>query len=167
MELLLNTDMARQNMLMPGPKDVKIVIPFNSNVINRDEIEKWTVRGNKPAALAALLNQIRMLEPGDGTNMYTGVAAAFEQLDRIGKELSAYHTEIVVMSDGRSNGEMDWMLSQPSVQKLGSDIPVFTITFGDADPAQMEALARQFHGRKFDGVKNLVLSLQEAQGYNQ
>jgi Ca-activated chloride channel family protein len=167
MELLLNTDMARQNMLMPGTKDIKLVIPFNSDVLNKGEFNEWTVRGNGPKELAALLNRIRTLEPGDGTNMYTGVAAAFEQIERIGKDLSGFHTEIIVMSDGRSTDARDWMMNEPGVRALGSDIPVFTITFGDADPAQMEALAKAFHGRKFDGTKNLVLSLQEAQGYNQ
>ncbi len=167
MELLLNTDMARQNMLMPGAKDIKIVIPFNGDVINKGEIEQWTLRGNDPTALAALLRRIRALEPNGGTNMYAGVAAAFDEIGRVGKNLSGYHSEIIVMSDGRSSDARDWMMQQPGVQQLGSDIPVFTITFGDADPTQMEALATQFHGRKFDGSKNLVLSLQEAQGYNQ
>jgi Ca-activated chloride channel family protein len=167
MELLLNTDMARQNMLMPGAKDIKIVIPFNSDVINKGEIDQWTVSGNDPKALSALLEKIRTLEPSDGTNMYTGVAAAYDQIGAVGKGLAGYHTEIIVMSDGRSSQASDWLMNQPGVKALGSDIPVFTITFGDADPEQMEALATTFHGRKFDGRKNLVLSLQEAQGYNQ
>ena len=41
-----------------------------------------------------------------------------------------------------------------------------TILFGEADPQQMQELARVTSGRMFDGRKDMITAFREAKGYN-
>ena len=43
---------------------------------------------------------------------------------------------------------------------------MFAITFGDADPQQLEALAQLTRARVFDGRKDLAAAFRTARGYN-
>ena len=52
------------------------------------------------------------------------------------------------------------------VQSLGLDIPVFSITFGDADPSQLQQLAELTGGRVFDGTEDLTEAFRSVKGYN-
>jgi Ca-activated chloride channel family protein len=70
------------------------------------------------------------------------------------------------MSDGKSEGSLEEFARTAEAESLGRDIPVYTILFGDADPSQMEALAKWSGGKMFDGRKNVVESFREAKGYN-
>lgn len=49
---------------------------------------------------------------------------------------------------------------------LGHDIPTYTILFGDADPQQMQKLARTTSGRMFDGRTDILVAFRQAKGYN-
>src|SRR5262245_41493990 len=44
-DLLLDQDKARQNLLFIGPRDRTIVIPFDSQPRNKDDLASWTVDG--------------------------------------------------------------------------------------------------------------------------
>ena len=58
------------------------------------------------------------------------------------------------MTDGQS---MDNLYEfEDAVSEYGADIPVFSITFGDADPSQLEELAEMTGGRVFDGTQDLT-----------
>ena len=45
-------------------------------------------------------------------------------------------------------------------------VPIFGITFGDADRSQLDALANATGARVFDGSKDLVAAFRSARGYN-
>ena len=49
---------------------------------------------------------------------------------------------------------------------MAADIPVFSITFGDADPSQLEDLAALTDARVFDGTKDLTEAFRSVKGYN-
>ena len=48
----------------------------------------------------------------------------------------------------------------------GIDVPVFSITFGTADPTQLEELAEATGGRVFDGTQDLTEAFRSVKGYN-
>ena len=52
------------------------------------------------------------------------------------------------------------------VETYGNDIPVFSITFGDADPDQLEELAEMTGARVFDGTEDLTEAFRGVKGYN-
>jgi len=168
MRNVLETDMARQHMLLAGPKDISVVIPFDTSPRNEGHVEDWTVRGNDPQKMRDLLGRVVNETPGGGTATFDAVLLAFKSIHGLGVPLRDYHTAIVVMTDGRANKGHDLPQVHDELQRaqLEEDIPVYAILFGDADPKQMNALASAFSGRTFDGTKNLVATLQEVQGYN-
>ena len=72
------------------------------------------------------------------------------------------------MTDGKSNpgvGMGDLRRAMTDL-RLNYDIPVFSILFGDADPQQLDEIAKHTSGRVFDGRKDLVQAFREAKGYN-
>ena len=94
--------------------------------------------------------------------MYAAVAAALTWLGQYKNDLGNYHVAIIVMSDGKSDGK----LADTQRHPLSKDVPVYTILFGEADPMQMQELARVTSGRMFDGRKDMIAAFREAKGYN-
>jgi len=58
---LLTPEKAREYLLQPGSEDVTTIIAFNDALI-----KSWTVRGNNPDTLGALLDSVKSLEPRGG-----------------------------------------------------------------------------------------------------
>ena len=68
------------------------------------------------------------------------------------------------MTDGQSVNDQHEF--EDAVSEYGADIPVFSITFGDADPTQLEELAEMTGGRVFDGTQDLTEAFRNVKGYN-
>jgi Ca-activated chloride channel family protein len=72
------------------------------------------------------------------------------------------------MTDGQSNTGASWGDLQASINRLhAQNIPVYAITFGDADVNQLSQIVNYTSGKMFDGKSNLVLAIRTAKGYNQ
>ncbi|MBF0469367.1 MAG: VWA domain-containing protein, partial [Desulfamplus sp.] len=98
MRTLLDQNIAKEFLLQSSSEDTTYVIPFNSN-----PVASWKVEGNDPAALDELLNRVESLTPSGGTNMYKAAEVAIK-LIKNDAESGKYHTSIIVMSDGASEG---------------------------------------------------------------
>lgn len=157
MTLLLNQDQAKANLLNASKDEVTIILPFNSDIIAR-----WDVQGNDPQALSGLLQNVLNLQPGGGTNIYLPAAAGLE--DMLKMPLDKYVPAIILMTDGKSDGQ--YRDFAEIWQRSGADIPVFSIMFGDAESSQLDALASLTRGRVFDGRQDLVKAFRAAKGYN-
>ena len=168
MRNVLETDIARQHMLLAGPRDISVVILFDSAPRNAGQVGDWTVRGNNPQEMRDLLRKVVDASAGGGTATFDAILLAFETIRDLGVPLHDYHAAIVVMTDGRANKgrSLESLENELQARQMEEDIPVYAILFGDADPKQMNALASAFSGRTFEGRKNLVGTLQEVQGYN-
>ena len=72
------------------------------------------------------------------------------------------------MTDGKSGGNLNEV--KGFWKKLNAPFelpPIFSVTFGDADPGQLNAIAQYSTGRVFDGKKQgLVKAFREVKGYN-
>ena len=68
------------------------------------------------------------------------------------------------MTDGKS--EFHKARFERAREQYGFDIPVFSITFGSADPSQLEELAEETGGRVFDGTEDLTEAFRSVKGYN-
>ena len=60
------------------------------------------------------------------------------------------------MTDGDSQGTMAGLQKVRRKFTFGMDVPIFSISFGNANPQQLENIASQTSGRVFDGSKNLA-----------
>ncbi len=155
---LLTPQLARQNLIQWTPQDHIFVIPFDGNV-------RWVAEADgSPAAQAQLLAKVQGEEASDGTDMYACAEKAFEVMSPyVSAPNNNYLPAIVIMTDGRSEQRSDF----PQVWRTqGRQIPIFGVTFGDADPEQLNDLANLTQARVFDGHADLVAAFRSVRGYN-
>ena len=156
MEQLLIQENARKNFLQASENEVNIIIPFNGDVI-----DTYTATGNG-SELEALYDKVENQEVGGGTDMY---AAAVRGIELLGEyDLSQYTPAIILLTDGQSSGSLSDF--EAAYAGLGTEVPVFSIMFGDADETQLEELARYTNARVFDGRENLTEAFRSVKGYN-
>lgn len=157
MELLLDQKQAREYLINASSQDRILVIPFNSQPRSI-----WETTGNDPKELSALLGQVQALSPGGGTDIYQPAQQGLEMIAKM--NLDKYVPAIILMTDGQSEGSFESF--ERTWQRLGLDIPVFSIMFGEASEDQLERLAKLTRGRVFDGRHDLVKAFRTAKGYN-
>ena len=78
--------------------------------------------------------------------------------------LATYLPAILIMTDGRSDGDSAGFMAQWNA--VSPHVPVFGITFGDAEKSQLDTLAAQTSARVFDGAADLAGAFRAARGYN-
>ncbi|MBP5683892.1 MAG: extracellular solute-binding protein [Bacilli bacterium] len=148
------SDKAKTNMIQFGEMDKVDVIAFDSDVN-----EPWSSTGND---LTTLLEQINTYEVGGSTALYP---AALKAVNILAKESDEYNTSIVLMTDGAGNvGSFKEL--EKGYKSLGKEIPIYSITFGDALEYQLEQMAKLSNGKVFDGRSDLVSAFKMVRGYN-
>jgi len=143
-------------LLQATDQDVFVAIPFSS--------EPWQVMiAEGPQEAVALAERVQRLPPHGGTDMY---ACAREMIARLRSrpEAATHTTAMILMTDGRSDG--DPAAFRQDYQRAEIDIPIFAITFGDADQSQLEDVADWTRARVFDGRDDLTRAFRHARGYN-
>jgi Ca-activated chloride channel family protein len=160
MRLLLDPDQAKRYLLQPSASDLHVVVPFDSRP--RDVL---TCKGNDPQALQRLLRQVEALRAEGGTDLYSGLVRALRELGK-SDALDGYLPAIVLMTDGKSEGNIRGLESELRRTPGGAGIPVYSITFGEADERQLKQVSDLTEGRVFDGQKDLATTFRKAKGYN-
>ena len=158
MSMLLDQQKAKSYMLQASTKDVTIVIPFDNNVL-----DIWKAEGNDETTLLELQSKIDSLDPQGGTDIYKPLIKAMDEIKKY--NVSDYTTSIILMSDGKSNvNSYNQVVEKWNQENL--DIPIFSITFGESDDRELQALADFSTARVFDGKDNLEKAFKQAKGYN-
>jgi len=165
MRTLLDQQQASKYLLQGAPNDVTIVLAFDDQIINANESGAWTVRGNNPEELERLLARIESQPTRNRTDIYRPAAVALSLMKEQG--IGDRFPAIILMTDGQSNsGAGIGQLEQARAVTGLDSVPVFGITFGEADPAQLNSIAELTDGRVFDGTKDLVGAFRKAKGNN-
>lgn len=157
MEFLLTPERAAELLVQWSPRDRIFVIPFNGTVIN-----SWEGTGQAPDQ-ATLLDHVRTMRADGGTDMYACAAEGLRRMRTLPNREN-YLPAIIIMTDGKSEGDPTEFLSRLSPQDRTT--PIFGITFGEADRSQLDVLATGTGGRVFDGSKDLTNAFRSARGYN-
>jgi Ca-activated chloride channel family protein len=157
MEFILTPAQAAPVLAQWTPDDRILVFPFDSNV--RTE---FTATGSE-ADQAQLLAQVEQQSADGGTDMYSCAAAALAAI-KATPNLGNYLPAIVIMTDGRTDGSADQFLGD--WRAFDPHVPVFGITFGDADATQLTSLADATSARVFNGKADLAGAFRAARGYN-
>ena len=153
---LLIQKIARENFLQASERDVTIVIPFSSDVM-----DVWKAEGNG-ADLEALYDKSDNLETNEGTDMYAAITEGIKQMSSY--DLSQYTPAVIVMTNGASqNGFRDF---SETYRADRDTVPVFSIMYGDADPKQLDQLAELTNARVFNGRNDLTGAFRQVRGYN-
>ncbi|MCB9992080.1 MAG: substrate-binding domain-containing protein [Hyphomicrobiaceae bacterium] len=157
MQFLFTPDEASRVLVQWSPKDRIIVLPFDSDVRRQIDIPGDT------ASQSGLLAQIGQERAGGGTNMYDCAETALKAMNATAN-LKDFLPAIVVMTDGRSDDAFNRFME--TWRRANQKIPVFGITFGDADKSQLDRLAEATAGRVFNGQADLAGAFRSARGYN-
>jgi Ca-activated chloride channel family protein len=76
----------------------------------------------------------------------------------------AYLPAIIVLTNGKSEDRLQDFLTRWRASHR--DIPIFGITFQNADKTQIGQLAEATRGAVFDGTKSLTEAFRTVRGYN-
>jgi Ca-activated chloride channel homolog len=157
MTFLLTPERASEVLVQWTPQDRILVYPFDDGV--RTRLSASGAIEEQRDLLSTVVGQ----SSGGGTDMYSCASEALRQL-QAEPDLDDFLPAIVILTDGRSDGNLSafmsqWYMVRPSV-------PVFGITFGDADQSQLDAIAAATAARVFDGRADLAGAFRAARGYN-
>ena len=157
MSQILLQENASRNFLQANAGEVNEVIFFDNTIL---EIER--AADDYDEALAQLYQKVADFQIAGGTDIYNAAAQALAEASSY--DLEKYTPAIILMTDGVS--DYNYQTFQEAWDILGIDVPVFSITFGTADPTQLEELAEATGGRVFDGTQDLTEAFRSVKGYN-
>ena len=157
MSQILLQENASRNFLQANAGEVNEVIFFDNTIL---DIER--AADDSDEALAQLYQKVADFRIAGGTDIYNAVAHALHEAASY--DLEKYTPAIILMTDGVS--DYNYQTFQEAWDTLGIDVPVFSITFGTADPTQLEELAEATGGRVFDGTQDLTEAFRSVKGYN-
>lgn len=157
LDFVLTPERASEVLVQWSPDDRILVFPFDNTVRNRLEAT------GDPVAQQALLDETKQNSADGGTDMYS---CAVEALTAIATtpDLDKYLPAIVLMTDGKSEGDANGLLNV--WRGITPSVPIFGITFGDADKTQLDSIATATSARVFDGRNDLAGAFRAARGYN-
>ena len=155
MKYILDYELASKDKLQFSEKDKITVITFDSQVRNT-----WTTdNGLNTEKLIANINNST---PNSSTALYDAIIKGLRILEQ---DDDTYTKTVIAMTDGMINVGSFKNLS--SVYKsMKSNIPIYSITFGNADETQLEEIAKLSNARVFDGKTDLLNAFKKVRGYN-
>ena len=153
MSYILNYEDASKDYIQFSEKDTITVIPFSNRVL-----ATWTTNNGRDTT--KLINNIVSYSPGGGTDIYV---ASREALSILAKDSRNITKTIVLMTDGQS--AQHYYLLSASYNK-NTKIPIYSITFGDADESQLLEIADLTNGKVFNGKTDLLKAFKEVRSFN-
>lgn len=156
MNYILTQEEAEKDLLQFSEKDKITVIPFSSDVLN-----VWNTENGSDTT--ELLNNISNLTPRGGTNIYDTSIEAINILSK--EDLDKYNVSVILMTDGMSNIGDFYDLRREYI-KIGKDIPIYSIMFGNAYQTELQEIADLTNAKVFDGKIDLLKAFKEVRGYN-
>ena len=148
------SDKAKANMIQFSSEDKIDVLAFGTKVN-----KPWSSKGDNTKTL---LDEINRYPLNGATSLYPAAEQAIKILKN---ETNEYNTSIILMTDGEGNiGTFSDL--ERTYRSVGHEIPIYSITFGQADYEQLNRMAKLSNGKVFDGRTNLVEAFKNVRGYN-
>ena len=137
-------------------KDKIDVIPFGSDIL-----ATWST--SKGLSKKTILDNINNLNLNGSTALYPASIAALKILENENDD--KYVSSVILMTDGLANVGTFSSLVQ-YYNKINKEIPIYSITFGDADEDELGQIADLTNGKVFDGKTSLIEAFKKVRGYN-
>ena len=153
MKYILSDD-AKKNMIQFTEEDIIDVIAFGSHVN--------LIGSAKGDNTSKLLETIMNTDFDGATALYPAATKAVEILSN---ESDKYNSSIILMTDGEGNIGTFKDLKETYGFHY-KEIPIYSITFGDANVEQLEKMADLSNGKVFDGRYDLIKAFKTVRGYN-
>ncbi len=155
MSYILDYDQAKNDNLQFSRKDKITVVTFGNKIKH-----VWSVDNGRETN--ELIDNIRNEYVSGGTALYTAIR---EGIDILSDESDDYTKTIIAMTDGAVNVGTFNSLKYYYNSK-GSNIPIYSITFGDAEEAQLNEIASLSNAKVFNGKTDLLKAFKEVRSYN-
>ncbi len=152
----MNTILSSNDLTISFSNKDKIdVIPFGNDVLGT-----WSTTDG--LTKKDLIYRIEEQDLSGSTALYP---AAIKGLRILSNESDEYVSSIILMTDGRAN--VGTFSELKSVYKsINKEIPIYSITFGNADERELLEISDLTNGKVFDGKDNLTLAFKKVRGYN-
>ncbi len=155
-EWLFDPEVSRRYLLQPSDQDIFFILPFSSRVQ-----DVAVARG--PEEALGIPDYVGSLRADGGTDMYACARRALQEMVAV-PAVDSHTAAVILLTDGNSDGDREAFLRFYAQQ--GRDIPVYAITFGNADETQLNDIAAETRARVFDGRSDLTQAFRSARGYN-
>ena len=156
MNYILDKEQARKDRIQFSSSDKITIITFNKYV---DSVSN-TVGGDNTLELTEFVDN---LEANGGTNIYDPSMRALDIL--ASENPDVYTRTVILMTDGQSNAGTYNDLSRYYFG-LNQNIPIYSITFGNADYNDLKQLANLTNAKVFDGKSGLKKAFEEVRSYS-
>lgn len=155
MKYILSDD-AALNLIQFSKKDIIDVITFSSSVTN-----KWLgYHGNDTLEL---IYKIENKATEGATALFPAAVEAINLLKD--EDSNQYSSVVILMTDGQGNiGYYKDFVK--AYNKINKNIPIYSISFGDAKEKELNLLASVTNGKVFDGKSSLIEAFKTVREYS-
>jgi len=153
MEYILSSE-AKKNMIQFSSEDKIDVIAFGTHVN--------LIGSSNGNNTTELLSQIKNYDLDGATSLYP---AAIKAIELLHNEKDSYNVSVILMTDGEGNIG-NYVDLEEAYRGYNREIPIYSITFGDANVNQLNKMANLSNGKVFDGKSDLVKAFKTVRGYN-
>jgi Ca-activated chloride channel family protein len=151
-----------------APREKVTLIPFASNVNDTRTFDIDSTDPNSPG-LTDLRNYVDGLQANGGTAIYSALDQAYSDAATARQAEPDSYISIVLMTDGENNQGISADRFLADVRRLPPDVQnvrVFSVLFGEANPAELQQIADATGGKVFDArTANLADVFKEIRGY--
>ena len=124
----------------------------------------YTCEKSDSGNLSDLYGKVSDEQTGGGTDIYKAADYALKLISENYKA-EDYTAAVILMTDGNSS-QSSKNNFENNYRQSGSDIPFFSIMFGEAQSGQFEGIAQLTNARVFDGRKDLIGAFRSVKEYN-
>ena len=156
MSYVLDNEKARIDKLQFSKSDKITILTFESDVVQVSS----TYPGNRSNELISFIDG---LYASGGTNIYDSSIKALSILKD--DNSSDYTKTVILMTDGQSNNGT-FISLRNYYNSINQDIPIYSITFGDAKYGELQNIATLTNAKVFDGKNGLKQAFLEVRSYN-
>lgn len=149
------TNEAAEDLLQFSEKDKITIIPFGSKVFSSFSTDNGQQTDE-------LLKKITSTTPNGSTALYPAAVEALKILKA--EDGDKYNLSVILMTDGQGNVGKFSLLR--NAYDRDSQIPIYSIMFGNAQSDQLNDIANLTNAKVFDGRENLLRAFKEVRGYN-
>lgn len=152
-----------EKLLALQPREQVQFIEFSSGVKSNKTVK--ITDGSTSADYKSLDSYFDNMVADGGTSIYDTLEKTLE--DAKGMVTDDSTTSVVLFTDGENNGDTDFdgFKDWYSRNKAVHGIPVYTISFADANSEELDALASFTGGRQFSASSDLSSAFKEVRGY--
>ncbi|MBN7783503.1 substrate-binding domain-containing protein [Ponticoccus gilvus] len=165
MTTLLDPRQAVRHGLQPTVRDAAVILPFNEIIADPIRVEAASPVALERARRFLASQQVS----GADSDIYYALYEAYEELARLSEDgtLGRSLPAIVLLTDAPSaQASREALVAHRRATPLSPPVPIIAIAYGEADHAELQALADLTGGTMIDAEGDIAGALRAARAFN-